>query len=134
VRARELSVPAVLAAIREGRVVVMGDARTPPPTLTARAGDATAGIGDTLRVRAGQTVDVEVAAAAGGPAGIRAELVWNGEPAGEAPLSSDAPARFRRVATASGYLRAQLRTAEGGLVALTNPVYVEASETATRIR
>ncbi|PYQ00433.1 MAG: hypothetical protein DMF82_22140, partial [Acidobacteria bacterium] len=31
VRAEELSTQAILAAIRAGRVVVMGDARTPPP-------------------------------------------------------------------------------------------------------
>ena len=63
VRAEELSTQAILAAIRAGRVVVMGDARTPPPILTVRAGNATAGIGDTLRLRADEVFDVEVVAA-----------------------------------------------------------------------
>ncbi|PYQ26076.1 MAG: hypothetical protein DMF81_00575 [Acidobacteria bacterium] len=134
VRASELSRAAILRAIREGRVVVMGDARTPAPGITVRAGGATAGIGDTLRLSAGQTVEVEVPAVVGGAAGGRAELVWNGEPAGEAPLSTGAPARFRRAATASGYLRVELRAPDGGLVVLTNPVYLEVSGTARKIR
>jgi hypothetical protein len=123
VRAEELSTQAILAAIRAGRVVVMGDARTPPPILTARAGNATAGVGDTLRVRADEVLGVEVVAADPAFAKSRVTLVGDGRPAGEAPLSPGAPARFARVA-ATRYVRAEIRAADGALLALTNPVYV----------
>jgi hypothetical protein len=124
VRADELSAPAILAAIRAGRVVVMGDARTPPPVLTVRSGTATAAVGDTLRVHPGDALEVEVAATDAAFTGGRAHLVGDGEAAGDAPLSPDAPARFRRTATANSTLRAEVLAPDGSLLALTNPVYV----------
>lgn len=124
VRAGELSANAILAAIRAGRVVVMGDARTLPPVLTARSGNATAPVGDTLRVRAGDALEVEVAVTDPAFRGSRVNLVCDGETAGDAPLSPGAPARFRRVAAANGYLRAEVRASDGALLALINPVYL----------
>jgi len=123
VKADELSTPAILGAIRAGRVVVMRDAHTPPPVLTARAGDTTAGVGDTLSPPAGEAFDVEVAAADPAFVESRVVLVGDGRPAGEAPLSPGAPARFARVG-ATRYVRAEIRAADGALLALTNPVYV----------
>jgi hypothetical protein len=130
VRAPELSAAAILRAVRAGHVVVMGDVRTAPPILTARAGAATAAGGDTLRLRVGEAVEVEVAAPA--LAGGRVELIRDGQPAGDAPLTPGAPARFRFDAAASGYARAQVRAADGSLVALTNPVYLSVENRASR--
>ena len=130
VRADELSAPAILAAIRAGRVVVMADARTPPPVLTVRAGAATAAVGDTLRMRPGDALEVEVTATDPAFTGARAHLVGDGEAAGDAPLSPAAPARFRRTATANGTLRAEVRASDGSLIALTNPVYVATEDRA----
>lgn len=122
--ARELSVAAVLEAIREGRVVVMADARTPPPELRARAGRTEAAIGDTLSLRPGQAYEVEVAANAPAYEGATVELVWNGEPAGKAPLRAAQPARFERTAAEAGYLRVHVLAADGSPLAITNPIYV----------
>jgi hypothetical protein len=108
----------------------MGDVRTAPPMLTARAGSATAAIGGMLRLRSGQAVEVEVAAPAF--AGGRVELIRDGEPAGDAPLTSGAPSRFRFDAAASGYVRAQVRAADDSLVALTNPVYLDVDNRSSR--
>lgn len=131
VKAAELSAAVILAAIRAGRVVVMADARTPPPVLTARAGAAAAGMGDTLRLRAGEALDVEVVAPDDAFVNSRVALVADGQPAGEAPLSPGAPARFARVG-ATRYVRAEVRAADGALLALTNPVYVVAESRAAR--
>src|SRR4029450_9356823 len=43
--APELSTAAILQSIKKGRVVVMGDGRTPPPVVTLRAGGRPAGAG-----------------------------------------------------------------------------------------
>jgi len=66
---------------------------------------------------------VEVVAADPAFAKSRVTLVSDGRPAGEAPLSPGAPARFARVG-ATRYVRAEIRAADGALLALTNPVYV----------
>jgi hypothetical protein len=129
VRAAELSAAAILAGIRDGHVVVMADARTTPPVLTARARSAVAGPGDTLRVREGETVEVEVTAEAF--VGGRVTLICDGLPAGEVPATRSGPARFRRNAT-QGYLRAQIASSDGAIMALTNPVYLAVDDRASR--
>lgn len=126
--AAELSVHAILAGIRSGRVVVMADARTPPPAVTARAGEAVAGIGDTLSVRLGERYAVEVAADAASYEGARAELVWNGRAMGAMPVAADQPARFERKASQVGYLRIHVHASDGSTVAITNPIYVRIAE------
>ncbi len=131
VRSDELSASAILAAIRAGRVVVMGDARTPPPVLTARAGSVTAGVGDALRLGAGEALDVEVVAADPAFVESRVQLFSDGRPAGQAPLSPGAPARFSRVG-ATHYVRAEIRDADGAPLALTNPVYLVVENRASR--
>jgi hypothetical protein len=124
--APELSTAAILDGIRNGRVVIMADGKTPPPILTARAGKATAGVGDTLTVPSGAKYDVTVAIPAGVAAydGARVDLFWNGEPAGSAELKGTRTARFARTATTTGYLRAHVARADGSPLAITNPVYV----------
>ena len=124
--APELSTAAILDGIRNGRVVIMADGKTPPPDLTTRAGKAAARVGDTLTVHAGARYDVTVGAPAGVAAydGARIDLFWNGEPAGSAVLKGTEPARFSRTATTAGYVRAHISRADGSPLAITNPIYV----------
>jgi hypothetical protein len=123
--AEELSTRAVLDAIREGRVVVMRDAQTPPPSFAVRAAGREGRIGDRLAVPAGEPLEIEVAAEAPAYAGGRVELLWRGEPVAAAVLEGAGPARFTRWANADGYLRAQFTDASGLPLAVTNPVFVE---------
>ena len=67
--AEELSRRAILDAIRQGRVVVMADGKTPPPILQARAGGRVASVGDSVSVKPAELIEVEVAAAAPAYAG-----------------------------------------------------------------
>ena len=120
--ASELSTPAVLAAIRAGRVIVMGETRSPTPEFTARSAGSRAGVGDTLPVVAGRVFRVEILAP--GLGGGRADLYWNGESAASAPLGPEGGAAFERTASVGGYLRVQLYDAEGAIFALTNPIFV----------
>ena len=124
VLADELSTPAILRGIREGRVVVMADGRTPPPELTLRFGRVAAAVGDTVKLRRGQRYDVEVAA--NGPAyeAARVALMWDGMPAGEAVLTGGAPMRLTRRADRAGYLRAHVWRKDGHPLAITNPIWV----------
>jgi predicted metal-dependent phosphoesterase TrpH len=122
--AEELSTPAILRGIREGRVVVMADARTPAPELTVRVGRVAAAVGDTVKLRRGQRYDVEVAARDPAYAGARLTLMWDGAPAGEAVLDGRAPLRVSRRAERSGYLRAHVVHKTGQPLAITNPIWV----------
>jgi hypothetical protein len=121
--APELSIPAILAAVREGRVIVMGEAKSETPSFAAHAGGKTAAIGETLSVAGGAPLRVEVEAP--GLSGGRADLYWNGEKAASSPLGAEARAAFDRTATADGYVRAQLYDAQGAVFALTNPIFVK---------
>jgi hypothetical protein len=125
VRAEELSTAAVLRGLAEGRVVVMADARTPPPELALRAGRTVAGVGETLRARRGQRYAVEVAATGEAYEGARVALMWNGAPAGEGVLAGGRALRFARRADGAGYLRAHVWRRSGEPLAITNPVWVE---------
>ncbi len=126
VRAHELSTRAILAAIEAGRVIVMGDAATPPPMFTVRAGERDVQVGDTLQVAGGGRLEVVVAPGAS-PAyeGAKVELLWRGETVATAVLSSGAPARFERFALAPGYLRVEVTAATGAPISLTNPIFIE---------
>ncbi len=124
VRADELSTSAILGALREGRVVVMADAATPPPELLVRAGDREARVGDTLELRRGERLLAEVSGSGAGFDGARVELVWRGEAVASATLAAGAPARFERFPQASGYLRVHVTAASGRPLAMTNPVWL----------
>jgi hypothetical protein len=119
-----LSTPAILEAIRGGRVIVMASPRLPPPSVTVRGGGSTAAIGDTLSLRPGESF--EVAVSAEGPVydGARAELFWRGERVAVQDLDPGAPSRFTRWATAEGYLRVHVLGADSSPMAVTNPVWV----------
>ncbi len=119
--APELSTQAILEAIRKGRVVVMGDGMTPPPMVTLRAGGHTARVGDSLYVRSGEALAVEVEAAQW--AGGRADVVWSGDKVGSLVLGRD-PVRFEHRPPRDGYVRVEVRGPDGATVALTNPIFV----------
>lgn len=125
--ADELKTSAILGAIREGRVVVMADGRTPPPSLVVRHGQHAFRIGDTLEVERGETLEVEVSADAPAYAGGRVDLVWRGEPVASAKLGGIGPIRFTRWANTDGYLRVHAFAANGAPLAVTNPVFVKLS-------
>ncbi len=120
VLADSLTERAVIDGIRRGHVIVMRDAGTAPPSMTAGCGSHTAGIGDTLTCSDGDTVTMRIAAP--GFHDGRADFVWNA-----ARMTSKAighRATFSMPA-AAGYLRAHIYAADGSPVAITNPVYVE---------
>jgi predicted metal-dependent phosphoesterase TrpH len=118
---------ALLRAIQAGRVVVMADARNAPPLLSVRSGRSVARVGDTLRVKPGAPLEVEVSIAGDAYAGGRIELVWRGEPVARAAVDG-ASVRFTRLANAGGYLRVHVYAANGAPLAVTNPVFVEVDD------
>lgn len=122
--APELSAPAILDGIREGRVVVVASASLPAPILSVRAGAVTAGVGGRLRASAGEPIQIDLQ---GAPEydGARVDLLWNGEVVASGVLPARGGARFERHAATSGYLRVHLLAADGTLLALTTPIYVE---------
>ena len=120
VLADSLTEPAILDGIRRGRVVVMRDARTGPPTVRAGCGPNTAGVGDTLACSPDDTLTMEITAP--GFHDGHADFIWNA-----ARMTSKAIGRgvTFRMPAAAGYLRAHVYAADGSPVAITNPVYVE---------
>ena len=128
VLADALTEASILGAIRDGVVVMMRDASSPPPMLTARSGGTSAGVGETLRAAANAPlefgVQVPVFTSRGlspCPAQCTVELFWNGEKVDSAPAGSG-HVTFQRTA-APGYGRIAL-ISTGVVVALTNPIYV----------
>ena len=120
VLAVSLTQPAILDGIRGGHVIVMRDAATPPPSVSASCGSHTAGIGDTLACSADDTLTMTIAAPAFRDGYV--DFIWKA-----ARMTSKAIGRgatFSMPASA-GYLRAHLYAADGSAVAVTNPVYVE---------
>lgn len=126
VYASELSTPAVLRGIREGRVIVMARATLPPPSVVARAGGRTAAVGETLAVAPDDALEVEVAVDDPAYEGAQVELVWRGEAVDRATASARGTVRFRRWPAGDGYLRVHVAAADGAPLAITNPVFVTA--------
>jgi hypothetical protein len=122
--ARELSEKAILDGVRAGRVVIMADGVTLPPTLVVRGGGEEARIGDTLTVDRGSFAEVEVATPAV-LAGGRVDLVWDGTVVDSATAALARPVRFQGPVSKDGYVRAHVSTADGTLVAVTNPVFLK---------
>jgi len=119
--ATDLSTPAILDAIRRGRVVVMADGRTPPPLLVARAGRHRAGAGETLRVGKEKNVRLDVTLAVA-LLGGRVELIADGAMVASSPAKHRV--RFERPST-DRYLRIHVFAADGSPLAVTNPVFLE---------
>lgn len=127
VRAAELSQPAILAAIRKGHVFidVTGSADR-VLDLSARAGAAEAEMGDELKARPGAELALKVRVV--GVAGGRIVLVGNGaRPVGEADLtvgSNDHTIDLELTSAGRGWLRVDVRAADGKLVLIGNPIYL----------
>jgi hypothetical protein len=120
VRSDSLTEGAVIDGIRRGRVMVMRDAATLPPSVSVSCGARIAGVGDTLACAAADTVTMRIAATAFQDG--RVDFVWNAARMTSRPIGNGAT--FTMPASA-GYLRAHLYAANGSAVAITNPVYVE---------
>jgi hypothetical protein len=77
-----------------------------------------------LRVPSGGTLRLEVEASTW--VGGRADVIWSGENVGSLILGRE-PARFEHRAAGDGYLRVEIRGPDGAVVALTNPIFVQAA-------
>jgi hypothetical protein len=119
VLATALTTPLLIGAIRDGRVIVMRDATTKPPSVTAQCGSLAANIGDTLRCAPGESIRVQVAMPE--VDGARGALVVNGT---LQPAENTADRFTLATAAADGYLRVHLLDRDGATVAVTNPIYV----------
>ncbi|MDQ2990661.1 MAG: PHP domain-containing protein, partial [Pseudomonadota bacterium] len=124
----ELSQIAILAAIRAGHVFV--DVAGSPDRLlelTARAAGASAMMGDSLRAPAGASVECTLRVAHA--AGADVVVLLDGEPAAlvkDGRVGSD-DARRDFAWTSDGkrhWLRVDVRSADGKLLLLGNPIYL----------
>ncbi|WP_269713842.1 CehA/McbA family metallohydrolase [Caulobacter sp. NIBR2454] len=120
IQAAELSTPALLDGVRAGRVFIdMDGVKGRTLDLTARAGEASAAMGGVLAVRAGTKVRFAVQSA--GVEGARIEVVTDGVKApGEAAFE-------RNFAKGRHWVRVNIRAADGRLLLIGNPIYVEAT-------
>jgi hypothetical protein len=75
VKADSLTERAVIDGIRRGHVIVMRDAATPPPSVSASCGSHAAGVGDTLACTVADTITMRIAAPAF-PDG-HVDFIWN---------------------------------------------------------
>ncbi len=121
VRAPALTQEAVLAAIRSGRVIVMTNAQDATPEVAVRAGERSAGIGESLPFAATATIGVEVKtpAAAGG----QLVVILNGRRKDAVTFDAKGAARAEMPA-ARGYIRFEIVKSDGSPLAYTNPVYL----------
>jgi predicted metal-dependent phosphoesterase TrpH len=111
----------ILAGIRAGHVIVMTDARDATPDISVRAGDASAAVGDTLRVASAARVEVRVNAPSA-PGG-RLVIVSNGQRAAPIALNAQGVAHAQ-AAGPPGYVRFEILRADGSAFAYSNPVYL----------
>jgi hypothetical protein len=130
VYAAELSQPAIVEAIRAGHVFV--DLSGTPGRLldlNAEAGGRGAMMGDGLVAVPGETVRFSLRLA--GVAGMRAFVLLDGAPNRLLPdtaIDGDHSLRFDWQADGRAHtVRAEVRDAQGKLVLLGNPIYVEAA-------
>jgi hypothetical protein len=128
VHARELSMPAILDGLRSGHVFVdVQGTRSRWMSMTARAGANTAGMGDTLVVTNGATVDFELQTR--DLAGARVVVWLDGrtvEPLRDAVIGPDGQAlRFDWQGDGRAHwLRVDVRGPDGALWLIGNPVYL----------
>jgi hypothetical protein len=119
VGATDLAQAAILQGIKRGHVVVMRDAKSAPPSMHATCGAREASIGDTLACTNAEMLTVHVSWP--GIGGSRADFIWNGEHKAAKPIGDGAT--FEMPAS-TGYVRVHVYDADGGTIAITNPVYV----------
>ncbi|GAB3639118.1 CehA/McbA family metallohydrolase [Hymenobacter arcticus] len=129
VQASGLSRAGIMQGLRRGRAYLVAD-RPISLTLTARAGAATAGLGDTLVVAAGQAIQVafELRNVPAGTITLRGDqgvLATN-------PVAATGPTAVRWPLPTTRhprYLRVEVRTPQGTMLALTNPIWVRSPAT-----
>jgi hypothetical protein len=119
--AAALTERAVLAAIKNGHVIVMRNAREEPPIVSAACGGNRAGPGTALTCPSGEAVTVTVSMPAAHDA--RVDLAWNGQTIASQPVTA---ATFTLPA-GSGYARVHVLAPDGSTIAVSNPVYVTRS-------
>ena len=119
--APDLSQSSILDAIRAGRVIVMRSAADQTPRFTVRSGGQSATVGESLRAA---TAPATIEMHAPGIHDGRAVFVVNGTRLTAMAVSDASPARIERVLE-PGFVRAEVYGADGSLIALTNPVFVE---------
>ncbi len=122
--ADELSSAALLDGIRRGRVVVVAGATRPTPEFTAATADATARVGDTITIAAGDPVRFSVHVPAGSYADARVVLVIDGEAADVRAVDAQGDATFDRVVPAEAYVRIHVIESSGAPIAVTNPIVI----------
>jgi hypothetical protein len=123
VLAEERNSSAILAGLRSGRSWI-AQSQTVQLSVTARAGDRTAGIGDRLSTSAGTVlVAVEVH---GVPAGV-VSLHSDHGPVHRAPVpqSGTAAIEWRTSAAESAFVRIEVRHPDGSMAALANPILLD---------
>jgi hypothetical protein len=125
VRAERLAAAEVVAGLRAGRCWLARSARV-GLDFAAAAGDRRAGVGERLAGRQGEAVAVRLRVA--GAAGAVASLHGPDGHLHSAGLGPGASGRleFGTVLGATPWLRAEVRRPDGGLVALTNPIWLAA--------
>lgn len=123
VYADALTEEAILSAIRNGRVIVMGRARDETPEIIVRVGDQAARSGQSLTVAAGTPMVVQINAAS--LKGRHGTLVAVSNGGRGAAVSLDESGQLTlRLRSNPGYLRFELYAEDGSLFAATNPVYL----------
>lgn len=127
VQAAGLSRTGIMEGLKAGRAYLAAATPAAPIslTLTARAGATTAGIGDTLPMAAKQPVQVNFALR-NVPAGV---ITLHGDQ-GVLATRNVAPAgptevRWQVPAGATKFLRVEVRDPQGGMLALTNPIWLK---------
>jgi hypothetical protein len=119
VQANALTQPAILDGIRRGQVIVMRDARTQPPSVRAHCGSVDAGVGESLACASSDELAVHVSMPELSDG--NAEFSWN---AARMTTRAIGHGTTFTMPAAAGYLRVRIYAANGGTVAITNPIYV----------
>jgi hypothetical protein len=125
VGAAGLNREAVVAALRAGHAYVAADSRV-QLDLGAESDGASVGMGGRLVARADQTVSVTLRV--GGVPGSRVTLHTDLGVVHEAIVDQPVAAvLWETVSDATRYVRAEVRTARGEMLALSNPIWIETS-------
>jgi len=121
VYAENLSQPAVMDALRKGRIFLSDGLNGPKVFLSVRGRSALPG--DTIEPDEDGTVPVEVRVIGG--KGMTLRLIWLGSEI-NLPVETDYAVLSHAVPvnTTHSYVRAELLRPDGGMAALTNPIYV----------
>jgi hypothetical protein len=121
VHASALTQEEILEAIRAGRLIVMSRTRDATPEIVFRSGERTARIGESLELASTGPLRIDVTAPA--LTGAEVIVVANGMRAATATLDLLGEARVEHSA-GPGYVRVELRSVDGQLLAIANPVYL----------